>query len=400
MIMSDRAANSLSCMSRKPGSHLSRIEKGNAHLPGFGGDFAAASGEIGEQLVILRRDDIHAEASAASPLDWSKIEKDEIAVQLKDLDGFAEGNLTLKASALQRLYPVLVPEWVDSDFLFQVSLKSVVMQVQGNLRRSAEDGPVHSDSEFETPIAQVAREDEDYFKLEKFRESQGPVVYKTTHTKPKSSEPVLTPADRPAARVPRKQNNAKEPGEPTTSMAAPLRVTNPEPVTVPGSAAKPIEPSRPGQELMAKGDREWDGQERLREIFMTEEYLSVDKVARRIAGLPKICSALVMSADGAVLGGTLPDGYRLETAILAPALMKKVQEFGCGLRSSETTAFTVLGEKPMSLFAEGNIHILICHKGRGLVPGMRNRIREIATALDTIFGTPQSGFGKSVGTAI
>jgi hypothetical protein len=383
-------------MSRKPGSHPSNIGKGNAHFLGFGGDLEKTSGEIDEQLVILRREDIHAEAPAAPLLDWSRIEKGEIAVQMKDLDGFAEGTVTLKASTLQRLHPLLVPARVDSDYLFQVSLKSVVMQVQWNLRRSEEDGPVRSGSEFETPIAQIAREDEDYFKLEKFHESQEPVADKTTQAKPKSSQPVLTPADRPAVPVPRKQHNAPEPGESTAPRAEPLTVSIPSPVTVLESDAKPMECGRPWKEFMAKLDRERDGHERLREIFMTEEYLSVDKVAHRIAGLPKICSALVLSADGTVLGGTLPEGYRFETAILAPALMRQVQEFGRGLLSSETTAFTLLGEKPISLFAEGNIHILISHKGRGLVPGMRNRIREIATALDTICGTPESGFGKEL----
>jgi hypothetical protein len=132
---------------------------------------------------------------------------------------------------------------------------------------------------------------------------------------------------------------------------------------------------------------------------MTEEYLGVETVAGRIARLPKICSALVMLADGTVLGGTLPEGYRLETAILAPALMRNVQEFGRGLRFGEPTAFTFLGERPISLFAEGNIHILVCHEGRGLVPGMRKRIGEIAAALDAICSAlPEAGLGESAQT--
>jgi hypothetical protein len=382
-------------MFRKPGSHPSKIGIGNAHLPGFGSDFEKTSGEIGEQLVILRRDDIRAEAPAAPLLDWSRIEKGQLAVQMKDLDGFAEGTVTVKASTLQRLHPLLLPARVDSDYLFQVSLKSVVMQLPGKLQRSAQDGPIWSGSEFETPIAQIAREDENYFKLEKSDESPEPVADKTTQANPK--QPLLTPADRPVVPRQRERNTPPEPGERTAPRAEPLTLTILGPVTLPESDPKSAEPGRPTTELMAKGDRKRDGHERLREIFMTEEYLSVDKVARRIAGLPKICSALVLLADGTVLGGTLPEGYRLETAVLAPALMRQVQAFARGLRSSETTAFTLLGEKPISLFAEGNIHILISHQGSGLVPGMRNRIREIATALDAICGTPESGFSPPCG---
>ncbi|HKM57480.1 MAG TPA: hypothetical protein VJX28_01955 [Chthoniobacterales bacterium] len=383
-------------MSRKPGAHVSKIAKGNAHLPGFAADLTVASGEISEQLVILRREDIHADAPAPPPLDWSKIEKGEIAVQMKDLDGLTEGNVTINASTLQRLHPLLVPERFDADYPFQVSLRSVVMQVQGNLRRSPEDGPVRSRSEFDTPIAQIAREDEGYFKLEKFHVSQEPAADRAAQPKPKSPEPVLTPADRPAARLLRQARIAPEPGEPPTLKEAPRLVTAPVRATAQSPERRSAETGQPGSELRAKSHRERIGHEQLREIFMTEEYLGVDTVADRIAGLPKICSALVMLADGTVLGGTLPEGYRLETAILAPALMRNVQEFGRGLRFGEPTAFTFLGERPISLFAEGNIHILVCHEGRGLVAGMRKRIGEIAAALDAICSAPpEAGLGES-----
>jgi len=373
-------------MSHRPGSHLSKIGAGSVHLPGFGRNCPVSSGEIGDQVIKLRTEDIYAKALPAPFLDWSKTDKDEVAVQLKDLDGFADGNVTLKASTLRRLHPSLVPAWVDPDYLFHVSLKSVVMQVQGNLRRGADDGPVSSGSEFETAIAQVAREDEDRFKLEKFQESREPAAETTIQAKAISSEPVLTPADRPATRPPANQNSTQGPADPVTSTAVALRALMPGPVAVSGPEAKPMGLRLNAKELMAKDDRERHASERIREIFMTDEYLSADSVAHRIACLPRICSALVMSADGTVLGGTLPEGYRLEAAILAPALMRKVKEFGRGLRSSETTVFTILGEIPVSLFAEGNIHILICHEVRGFVPGMQSMIREIANALNTISG--------------
>lgn len=387
-------------MSRKPGVHVSKIAKGNAHLPGFAADLTVASGEFSDQLVILRREDIYADAPAAPTLDWSKIEKGEIAVQMKDLDGLAEGNVTINASTLQRLHPLLVPERFDADYPFHVSLRSVVMQVQGSLRRSPEDGPVRSRFEFDTPITQIAREDEGYFKLEKFHESQEPAADRAAQTKPKSTEPVLTPADRPAARLLRQARIAPELGEPPTLKEAPRLVTAPVRATAQRLERTSAETSQPGNELRAKNNRERIGHQQLREIFMTEEYLGVETVADRIAQLPKICSALVMLADGTVLGGSLPEGYRLETAILAPALMRNVQEFGRGLRFGEPTAFTVLGERPISLFAEGNIHILVCHEGRGLVPGMRKRIGEIAAALDTICSAlPEAGLGESAQTA-
>jgi hypothetical protein len=105
-------------------------------------------------------------------------------------------------------------------------------------------------------------------------------------------------------------------------------------------------------------------------------------VANLVAAFPKISSAMVMLADGTVLGGNVPDGYHLETALRAPLIMRSVQEFNRQLRSQETSAFTLLGDIPVTLFVEGNVYILISHQGRGLLPGVRERIGEVARALD------------------
>ena len=122
----------------------------------------------------------------------------------------------------------------------------------------------------------------------------------------------------------------------------------------------------------------------LREIFMTEDNLDVIRVADMIAGLPKVNHAVVLSGE-TVLGGALPEGYQMDAAILAPALMRTVHEFERRIRSSaESLAVTLMGEKPLSIFTEGNIYILIAFEGRGLLPGVAKRIKEIARALDAI----------------
>jgi hypothetical protein len=107
-------------------------------------------------------------------------------------------------------------------------------------------------------------------------------------------------------------------------------------------------------------------------------------VANLLAAFPKVNSAMVMQDDGTVLGGNLPEGYHLATALLAPVIMGSVQDFNRRLRSTETSAFTLLGDRPITLFAEGSIYILISHEGRGLLPGVRERIAEVARALDAL----------------
>ena len=370
-------------MSRKPGSHLSQSGKGNAHLPGFGGDFVGSPGELSEQFVILRNEDIRAEAPEAPLLDWSTIAKGEIAIQMKDLEGFAEGNVTIKASTLQKIHPRLLPGLLESDYLFQISLISVVMQVQAHLQRSSDDGPARIGADFDTPISQVAREDEGCFKPEELEGRKEPGSEKAAHAKQNCLEPVLTPADRPWSGAARKQSGTER-REQKPSMAPHPAADVSDSFAGSGPELRPADARQARENSRAKCVRGNAGQERLREIFMTEDYLDPHEVAQRVAALPRITNALVISAEGTVLGGTLPEGHLLGAAILAPALMRHVREFERNLRGSETAAFTLLGEKSVSLFAEGDIHILICHEGRGLVPGMRKRIKEIAAALDLI----------------
>jgi hypothetical protein len=71
---------------------------------------------------------------------------------------------------------------------------------------------------------------------------------------------------------------------------------------------------------------------------------------------------------------------------LAPLVLRTVQEFGRRLKSSEPSAITIFLDQPVSLCAAGNVCILIVHEGRGLLPGMRERIWEVAKALDVLYG--------------
>jgi len=142
----------------------------------------------------------------------------------------------------------------------------------------------------------------------------------------------------------------------------------------------------PKIEAVAQSSLQRIGLERLREIFMTEDPLDAPQVADRLAGFPKVHSAIVMLGDGTVLGGSVPDSYDLQTALLAPLVMRSVQEFNRKLRANEISAFTLLSDQPVTIFAEGNVYILIAHEGRGLLPGVRERIGEVARALGAALG--------------
>jgi hypothetical protein len=364
-------------------NHLFRNRKGlpSEHSHSSEDDLARTVGELNEQVITLRREDIHTDAPAAPVLDWSTVEKGEIAVQLKDTAGLADGSVTIKASTLQRIHPALLPIRLEVEYLFPISLETVVLQVQPHLRQSSEGGPNPVGPDFDTSIAQVAREDEGFFKLAQVAR---PKVMPVEKAKRKMPERILTPADRPASPMFRR----KTPSETETGPPSRARAMIPAPPQSACPETEPRQAERAGPKTggIAPNPLRRIGLERLREIFMTEDDLDAHQVANLLVAFPKVSSAMVMQGDGTVLGGNLAEGYDLATARLAPVVMRSVKDFNRKLRSTETSAFTLLGGRPITLFAEGSIYILISHEGRGLLPGVRERIAEVARALDALCG--------------
>jgi hypothetical protein len=375
-------------MSGQGGNLLFRNRKTLGLQEPSAGDFAQAFGELTERVVILSKEDICADSPKAPPLDWSNVENGKIAVQLRDTEGLAEGNVTIKASTLQRIHPTLLPLHLDAEYLFPISLKTVVLQVQEHLEQKSSERPKPVSPEFDTPISQVAREDEELFRLEKLAKADEELIGETVQAKQNAPEPILTPADRPASRRFREQPSTEsmcsfscQDTRSANEMAGRGSVRAVATDAVRGAVTK-CSGAKIGAGVQNRLRRA--GLERLREIFMTEDQLDASQVANLLAAFPKVKSALVMLGNGTVLGGNLPEGYRLETALQAPVIMQSVREFSRRLKADEVSAFTLLGERPVSLFAERNIYILISHEGRGLLPGMRERISEVAKSLDAL----------------
>jgi len=347
------------------------------------GDFPQALDELSEQMIVLRREDIRTDDPGAPELDWSKVDHDEIALQLKDTLGLLDGHVTVKASTLQRIHPELLPVQLDSDYLFPVSLRTVVLQVQANLKQSLGEVMKPIGPDFDTPIAQVAREDEGFFKLEQLSQPPLAPAEERAETKRMAAEPTLTPADRPSLplirNMPRTEDSKSKPAIARGLLSAPIRSEQPE------AKRPPVEKVGLGGRVTAQKPLRRIGLERLQELFITEDLLDACQVAKLLAALPKVKGALIMLGDGTLVGGDLPEGYHLDSALMAPVIMRTVQEFSRRLKSSESSAFTIFGDPPVSVFAEGNVCILIAHERRGLLPGMLERIGETARALDALY---------------
>jgi hypothetical protein len=414
-------------MSPKFGSYLFRNLKGQPPETAPAGESLGGFAAFEEQPIFLRQEDIRTDDPKGPHLDWSRIENGQITVRLRETQGIADGCVTIKASTLQRICPLLLPQPLQEDFLFPVSLKTVVLQIQAHLQRKSADVPKTGGPDFDTPIAQVAREDEGFFKLEKAAR-QPSLTPDKPQAKQASSEPFLTPADHPNFPLIReKPRPAKvESGVPPLEIA--LQHTVPQksaPAPAPSSKASPSEelpkvgpevvkseepglvsdyPAHQGRKeaedgVEGSGNAEYPlpvepavrkpprraGLERLQEIFMTEDLLDAREVAALIARFPRVSGTLILLGDGTLMGGNLPKEFRSEAAVLAPKVLKTVQEFGNRLKSRDPSAVTIFLDQPVSLCFAGNVCILIAHEGRGLLPGMRERICEIAKALDVLY---------------
>src|SRR6476469_11190592 len=108
--------------------------------------------DLNEQIIILGREDIASPVPPAPPLQWSTFAKPQIAVQLKDIEGLAEGRTTVKASVLQRIDSRLLPIPLEADFLLLISLESVVRQLQAHLGHKCEERSRPVGPDFDTAI--------------------------------------------------------------------------------------------------------------------------------------------------------------------------------------------------------------------------------------------------------
>ena len=406
-------------MPPKFGNYLFRNLKGDAAASLEIKTQSAALGSLEEQEIVLRKEDIEPDDPDSSGLDWSKVEGEQIALRLKDTNGLMNGRVTVEASTLQRICPSLFSTPPADGQVLKVSLKSVVLQIQAHLNKTARASARPVGPDFDTPIAQVAREDEGFFKLEKSAQAACDPLKANTEDKPEVQGPLLTPADRPVFPLIREKPRPEE----RLCEPAPLEVDLPPPLLEKPAKFDPfadlpkVEPKRKADTADIAGNagnetstqqretnsaradtlirrhaetsvkpRRRIGLERLQEIFLTDDLLDAREVAKLLGRLPKVKGALIMLNDGKLLGGELPGGYNAQEALGAPALLRATQELNHRVRASDASAITIFAEQPLSIFGEGNVCIVLAHEGRGLLPGMRERVSEIASALSALYG--------------
>lgn len=409
-------------MTPKFGNYLFRNLKGEStnSSSGPGREFSAELIALEERAIILCEADFLPTTPELPLLDWSQSAQGQICVQLKDAQGIMDGRASVSAAVLRRVCPGLLAPDVKDEILFPVSLKAVVLQIQAYLNRGPGELIKFPGPDFDTPIAQVAREDEGFFKLEKA--AQSGIRPDNSPIDKGAQSPALTPAKEPSFPLIRE----KPRNEPPPAEAVPIEVTLPPAPPEPAPARTPkfdpfaglpkvgqrlsptaFTPSRPCQQSpavsskpdssgagapasrvdLADGGQRRLALERLQEIFMTNDFLDAPQVAKLLAFFPKVKGAVIVLEPGTILASEAPEGFALEAALAAPSLIRAICQFTQALSQSDASAVTILADLPISVFVEGKVCVLIVHDGRGLLPGMKERFIDVAKALGAIYDT-------------
>jgi hypothetical protein len=395
-------------MPPKFGNYLFRNLKaqndvGSTNSPGL-----EEAAELADQIIILRPEDFIDHDSGKDALNWSNLSPAEISVQFRDTSGLMEGRVAIAAGAIRRNYPSLIPPAIQDEVQFPVSLKTVVLQLQNCLRANSAQTVPTASIDFDTPIAQIAREDEGFLKLERVTESDATRAKTANQAEPRSEPdpfPLIrektqsAPPNPPAIQVTWPPSPAPSPelrSDPFKDLPkvgpntgdGKSEVTSLDREIAPSAAAVGPVQSKTGSESAAQvSDKSLRrlGLERLQEIFLTDDFLDARQVAKLLLAFPKVKGALILLEESTVAGGELPEGFNLAASFAAPNLLRASREFANALNGSNVVAITLFADTPISVFLERKLCILIAHEGRGLLPGMRERVSDIAKALNAMY---------------
>jgi predicted regulator of Ras-like GTPase activity (Roadblock/LC7/MglB family) len=133
----------------------------------------------------------------------------------------------------------------------------------------------------------------------------------------------------------------------------------------------------------SKRSAEIPDQDALQALFMTEEFLSVDRVVELCGSLPGIKSC-VLAHGSAVLGSdNVPESIDL-VSLSAHALemLAAMRQSAARMGIGAVPAVTIHSEKgPITFFHQDDLCLLVMHKDRGFVPGVREKLQQVVEHL-------------------
>jgi hypothetical protein len=137
-------------------------------------------------------------------------------------------------------------------------------------------------------------------------------------------------------------------------------------------------------ELESAPDERLSAQDRLQEIFMTEDQLTLAQVLKLCGGLPGIRSCILTKGSSVLATFNVPDAIDLVSLTgNASAMLDAMRASSMRMGLGAIPAVTVHSEKgPISFFHSDDLAMLIIHADRGFIPGVREKLHDVVVALN------------------
>jgi predicted regulator of Ras-like GTPase activity (Roadblock/LC7/MglB family) len=124
-------------------------------------------------------------------------------------------------------------------------------------------------------------------------------------------------------------------------------------------------------------------QDALQAVFMTEEMLSVDRVVELCGALPGIKSCILAHGAAVLASHNVPESIDL-VSLSAHALemLAAMRQSAARMGIGAVPAVTIHAEKgPITFFHQDDLCMLVMHKDRGFVPGVREKLQKVVEHL-------------------
>ena len=161
-----------------------------------------------------------------------------------------------------------------------------------------------------------------------------------------------------------------------------------EPVLHLPAEPRPIEPAVPAMPVRMlrtehfpseSQNQEIVEQEPLQALFLTEETMTVNRVIELCGGLPGINSCVLAHGSIVVASHNVPDGVDLVSmSAHASDMLKAMRDSSARMGVGTVPAVTLHTEKGViSFFNREDLTMLVFHKDRGFVPGVREKMAAV-----------------------
>ena len=124
-------------------------------------------------------------------------------------------------------------------------------------------------------------------------------------------------------------------------------------------------------------------QDALQAVFLTEEMLSVDRVVELCGALPGIRSCVLAHGAAVLASYNVPESIDL-VSLSAHALemLAAMRQSAAQMGIGAVPAVTIHAEKgPITFFHQDDLCLLVMHKDRGFVPGVREKLQKVVEHL-------------------